>query len=236
MSGFLFCILVFLLSLFTDFGQGHRAQLMLRWTGGIGTIFVLVVSTLWQAFRGHEEQERKMKEDKEASEVAKQLLAAEIQRLEDRQTCLTVGWNAIPPCLVESRCRLEIHNTNTLFAAQSVRVQLMLIDPVPRSLRNPVFPVNLPRIDENERTVNPDCRAYFELFAMTEDDTRRNVVIRDENGNEPQFWPDDTVEQIMHSYRLVIRVSSLEGPSREFQFGLRFPTRGNEPFYLDPIR
>jgi hypothetical protein len=239
MTIFLVTLIIAVLSWKVNLAANPNVQEIIKWLATFGAVFWFLAHVFWTPFRRHEEQEKAMEEKTKAFDSEKQRLDAEIQRLGDKQTHLTAGWNSIPPCLIGSQCNLEIHNTNTLFAAQNVKVELVLIDPIPRSLRNHVFPVNLRRIDETGRIVNPNCQAYFELFTLEGDGitSKRFVVIRDENENCQRFEADDTIEMIMRSfYRLLVRVSSKEGPSREFQFELRFPTRGGEPFYLEPVR
>jgi hypothetical protein len=98
----------------------------------------------------------------------------------------------------------------------------------------------LPRVDEGERTVNPDSNGYFELFFLRVNDetVRRQVIFRDDNGTEQRFDVDDQVELAMHAfYTLTIRASCAQGHPTEARFESRFasPVRGNEAFQLQPI-
>jgi hypothetical protein len=237
----LFCIalIIAVLSWNVNFRVNPTAQAIVKWISSFGATFWLLVHIFWVPFRRHEEQENTIENQKRDFGLEKQRLDAEIQRLNDEQTRLIIEWRATPPCSEGPRCRLEIKNTNGFHAAQNVRAELIGIEQPPRSLRNPVYPVNLPRVRESGGTINPNCAGYFELFELTRnaETLQRQVVIRTVNGIEQRFDLDDPVEQALHGfYTLVIRASSAVGPPTESRFELRFPTRGNDAFYLDTVR
>jgi hypothetical protein len=167
---FVIPFVVAVISWFWDLNHNSKAVAAIKWISASGAFGWFLTHAAWLPFSRHQEQQRTIDEQRNAFATEQRRLEAEIQRLADDHTLLTITWRPNPPCSDGNRCRVEVHNTHRFHASQNVRVQLIAMDPIPRSLRNPVFPINLPRVDEGERTVNPDSNGYFELFFLRVND------------------------------------------------------------------
>lgn len=106
--------------------------------------------------------------DLEARTIDNENLTLQVQKLKDQTTPLEISSGSSRPFLVWDEMNyyglIGISNKGKTTAAQNVRVAITSIQPLPKRLQSPNFPIVLKIIDHPNTTINPGETVYFRLF------------------------------------------------------------------------
>ena len=141
-------------------------------------------------------------------------------------------------------------------AVQNVKVEILGISPMPRSFKNPKFPINLPSVDA-AHVVNPESKLYFDLLTLELEPESRRATFTDESGNKQSF--EDTMYDMLDSvsseifsreyhrqnpkiqssptdnaYLLEVKISALDQSMIKKQIRLKFIPRAADILNITP--
>jgi hypothetical protein len=140
---------------------------------------------------------------------------------------------------------------------EKVKCEILGISPIPKTLQNPKFPVNLPARDAT-RIINPGAKLYFEFLVLEARPELRSATFIDENGNKQSFYEDmhDMIKaaavsqfnqeyykaypswkspDVDNAYFFELQISTAEPPLNKKKIRLKFLLTQNDSLNLLPI-